>query len=223
MSQFLYETHCHSCAGSACASITPEELVREYHRAGYAGLVLTDHFFHGNTAISRDLPWEAWVKGYCEGYFRAQEAAKTLDFDVLFGIEHAYGNGYEVLCYGLSPEDLLHNPQLPDLELEDFALWVHGLGGIVVQAHPYRYSSSHSWLRKDILDGVEVFNAGLSPEQNAAAAQAARSAGLLETSGADTHHIYSQRIGKAGIWLPYRVTDSKLLAQAMKAKQHRLL
>ena len=46
---FLYETHVHTIKASACAWNTPKEMVQAYKQAGYAGMILTDHFIKGNT------------------------------------------------------------------------------------------------------------------------------------------------------------------------------
>ena len=98
---YRYETHCHSAQCSACAHSLSQDLVRAYREAGYAGLVLTDHFIFGNTCVDRTLPWDARMKAYYQAYLDANAAAEELDFDVIFGIEHAYGDGKEVLIYGI--------------------------------------------------------------------------------------------------------------------------
>ena len=41
---YQYELHCHTGGVSLCAAIPPKELVRKYEKAGYSGLVLTDHY-----------------------------------------------------------------------------------------------------------------------------------------------------------------------------------
>ena len=56
---FLYETHMHTCQGSACGRATGREQARVYRDAGYTGIIITDHFFGGNTAVDRRLPWAA--------------------------------------------------------------------------------------------------------------------------------------------------------------------
>ncbi len=133
---YLYETHCHSSQCSRCAVSTSQEMVRAYHRAGYAGLVLTDHFIWGNTAVDRRLPWEVRMQQYYDAYLAAREAARELDFDVIFGFEHAYGDGKEVLVYGVGLDFLLSNPDIPQLSLDEFARRIQNAGGIVIQAHP---------------------------------------------------------------------------------------
>ena len=52
MSLFLYETHLHTSEASACANVSGREQARIYRKAGYAGIIVTDHFFNGNTAVS---------------------------------------------------------------------------------------------------------------------------------------------------------------------------
>ena len=54
---YRYETHLHTCQGSACASATGAEMARAHLAAGYTGIFITDHFFNGNTAVPRELPF----------------------------------------------------------------------------------------------------------------------------------------------------------------------
>ena len=90
MSRYLYETHLHTKGVSACGSSEPEDYIEVYKRAGYTGLIVTDHFFNGNSGIESSLPWEEKVCKYCSGYERALAAAKGKDFDVFFGIEYNF-------------------------------------------------------------------------------------------------------------------------------------
>ena len=85
---YLYETHIHSKTASACAWNTPKEMVQAYKRAGYTGMILTDHFIKGNTRIPRDLDWASRMHMYYDAYLEAKEEGDKLDFDVVFGIEH---------------------------------------------------------------------------------------------------------------------------------------
>ena len=69
--RFLYETHVHTAESSACAHDTGAKMARAYKDAGYAGMIITDHFFYGNTAVDRSLPWSEWVERFCLGYEHA--------------------------------------------------------------------------------------------------------------------------------------------------------
>ena len=62
-------------------------------------MVVTDHFFNGNTAIDRSLPWEEKVELYCRGYENAKEEGDKIGLDVFFGVEWAF-HGDEFLLYG---------------------------------------------------------------------------------------------------------------------------
>lgn len=220
---YKYETHCHSSRCSRCAHSSPQELVHAYHKMGFAGLVLTDHFIHGNNCVDPSLPWEKQMQCYYDAYLEAKEAASPLDFDVIFGIEHAYGDGLEVLCFGLDLDFLLQNPDIPRLDLRDFAHRVHACGGILIHAHPYRWAGPELQLPLDILDGIEVFNAGNSPDKNRLARQLADQTGLIQTSGSDLHHIAEPKLGTAGITLPYRVATAKELVTALTGRHHSLI
>lgn len=221
--QYRYETHCHSSRCSRCAHSTPTELVKAYHEKGFSGLVLTDHFVHGNNCVDSELPWEAQMRCYYDAYLEAKEAAKELDFDVLFGIEHAYGGGLEVLCYGIDLDFLLSNPDIPQLGIREFASRVHEYGGILIHAHPYRWAGPELVLPMDILDGIEVYNAGNPQEKNDLAQQLAQGTDLIQTSGSDLHHVSEPKLGTAGILLPYRVRTETEWTAALKRKEHGMI
>ena len=158
---YLYETHTHSSNGSACSGCTAVELVRGYKEAGYAGMILTDHFTHGNTSVPRELSWGERMKMYYDAYLQAKEEGEKLDFDVFFGIEQTYGNGKEVLIYGIDLEFLMNHPELDTATIEEYANIIHEHGGILVHAHPYRsreYIIPNVVPRYDVCDGIEVYN-----------------------------------------------------------------
>lgn len=224
--EYRYETHCHCSQCSLCARSSSQELVRAYHDAGYAGLVLTDHFIFGNTAVSSSLPWAQRMRSYYQAFLDAKAAAEGLDFDVIFGIEHAYGDGKEVLIYGVELDFLLVNPDIPRLSLDEFVERIHQAGGIVIQAHPYRnrsYVNMAVGPRSDLVDGIEVYNACNAPGEDPQALALAGQKDFILTCGGDIHHASDPRIGAAGIVLPYRVKTSKELADALKRRDHKFL
>ena len=112
---YLYETHIHCNQASACARRTPEELVHAFKEVGYAGFILTDHFIHGSTCISKKLDWETRMRMYYDAYLNAKKEGDKIDFDVFFGIEHLYEKGKEVLVYGIDLDFLLAHPELEHL------------------------------------------------------------------------------------------------------------
>ena len=193
---YRYETHCHANLCSKCAHSSPQELVQAYKAAGFAGLVLTDHFIHGYTSVDQSLPWPERMNQYYQAYLDAKAIGDQLDFDVIFGIEHAYGGGQEVLVYGIDLQFLLEHPQIETASLEEFSRLVHEYGGILIQAHPYRRPCTPAIAC--YLDAVEIQNC--HPRQinrNELAVEYAKDHGLLGISGSDCHQKVD--IGRGGI------------------------
>ena len=224
---YLYETHCHCAQCSRCAHSSSREMVRSYHQAGYTGLVLTDHFIFGNTAVDRSLPWEARMARYESAYLEARKEGRNLDFDVIFGFEHYYGKGKEMLVYGIEPEFLIRHPEIDRLPVEEFAALMGRAGAVLIHAHPYRdryYIDMSFPPRLDLVDGVEVFNACSAPGEDVQALRAARQhRDWISTSGGDIHDAGDRRIGQGGILLPRRVNTARAFAQALKERDYRLL
>ena len=55
------EMHAHTSETSPCGSVPADTAVREYARAGYGGMVITDHF---NSSILESFPGSArerWI------------------------------------------------------------------------------------------------------------------------------------------------------------------
>lgn len=220
---YRYETHCHANLCSKCAHSTPAEMVRAYKAAGFAGLVLTDHFIHGYTSVDQALPWAQRMQCYYNAFLLAKAEGDQLDFDVIFGIEHAYGGGQEVLVYGIGLDFLMTHPEIETASLEDFSALVHAAGGILIQAHPYRYGGWEMPVRLDLLDGVEVYNAGNEPLKNRMALHKAQEWPCIYTAGADSHAASEPRVGTTGIALPYRISDGQALVAALKRADHKLI
>ncbi len=220
---YLYETHCHSSQCSRCAKSLSQEMVKAYQAAGYTGLVLTDHFIYGNTAVDRDLPWEMRMHQYYDAYLDAKTVGDELDFDVIFGFEHYYGSGKEMLVYGIDLDFLLANPDIPELPIDGFAQRVHEAGGLLIQAHPYRkryYINDVVPIRPDLVDGIEVYNAWNGPEENPQALALAKTGDFIYTSGGDTHADWDKMLGAAGIYLPRRVKTTQEFAEVLREKKH---
>lgn len=216
--------HQHTVAASACAHETPEEVVRGLKKAGYAGVVMTEHFYHGNTAVRRHQAWEDFVRPYADAFERAKKAAKKLDFDVLFGIEEGVGGGKEVLLYGITPAFLYAHPELRDARLPELAALVRAEGGLVVQAHPFRVRDyiRAPWeeLPVEHLDGIEVHNACNDDLSNLRAQALADKHGLIAVAGSDAHTSLSR--GRAGIACETRIRTERELADILRGGAYEL-
>ena len=190
--RFLYETHLHTSYASACAYSRGSEYIQRYKAMGYSGLIVTDHFYNGNTAISRDLPWKEWVTQFCRGYEEARNEGERQGFDVLFGWEETFDNCDDYLVYGLDKAWLLEHPEVRTWTRGEQYCAVKEAGGCVVQAHPFR---QHNYVQRIILstgcvDAVEVANAGNSEQSfDALAMHYAHTLNLPVTAGSDMHDV----------------------------------
>ena len=188
---YIFETHLHTCQGSACGVARGREYIDYMKKEGFDGIIVTDHFFNGNCAVPKDLPWKQRVDMYMSGYEEALEASKGRDFTVLFGIEFNF-QGDEFLIYGPGREWLLDQETILEADRQEVYRRVHEGGGIMVHAHPYRergyLSAIH--LTPSVCDGIEVYNAANKPNMNALAYEYAKKLDLPMTAGSDIHFMY---------------------------------
>jgi hypothetical protein len=188
---FKIETHMHTAESSACATATGAQQAVQYKVMGYDTIIITDHFFNGNTTVPPHFSWEERVNRFCLGYENAAKRGAEIGITVLFGLEYAW-NGTDLLTYGIDKKWLIRNPDLLDISVQEYCDRVHAHGGIIVHAHPFReadYIKEMKFLPK-YTDAVEVFNAGNSdPVWEERARWYAVQYGFPRTAGSDSHHI----------------------------------
>jgi hypothetical protein len=208
---YLYETHLHTACSSACAASKGSEYIRGYQDLGYSGIIVTDHFYNGNTAISRNLPWREWVNQFCQGYEEAKNEGEKRNFDVFFGWEETFDGCDDYLVYGLDKKWLLEHPEAQRWTRCEQYISVRAAGGCVVQAHPFR---QHRYIRRVILssgcvDAVEAANAGNHEQSyDALAMRYAQKLGLPMTAGSDIHEV--QQIDEEnlfGVYFEQKLND----------------
>ncbi|MDR0878680.1 MAG: histidinol-phosphatase, partial [Treponema sp.] len=106
---YLYETHLHTALSSACGVSLGSEYISRYIDLGYSGIIVTDHFYRGNTAICYRLTWRDWVNKFCRGYEETKEEGDRLGLDVFFGWEETFDGADDYLIYGLDKAWLLEH------------------------------------------------------------------------------------------------------------------
>lgn len=205
---YKYETHMHTSEGSACASSTGAEMALAHKQAGYEGIFVTDHFFNGNTAVPKDLPWEERVARFCLGYEHAKETGDQIGLQVYFGFEYAY-HGAEFLVYNLDKQWLIAHENLDQLPPREALELMHQGGAFIIQAHPFRERDyiDHIQLFPRDIDGVEAINAAHLGEEggrmNARAFAYAKMFDLPVTAGSDSHS--TKKLFSGGVAFPQRL------------------
>ena len=207
----MFETHLHTAETSGCAELSANQAVTLYHKNGYSGLVVTDHYvdtFFESAALS----WSDQIERFLTGYRAAKRAGDACGMTVLLGIELRFQhNANDYLVYGVTPEFLLKHPRLYTMNEQTFSDLAKRHGLLVIQAHPFR---DHNELCPiEYLDGIEVYNG--QPEhrnRNELALQAANRYALIGISGSDCHDVNSACTGGIEEVYPIR-SDKDLLAQ----------
>lgn len=195
---YLYETHMHTSQASKCAGSTGREMAEAAKKAGYAGVIITDHNWYGNNCIDSSLPWEQWVGAFCKGYEDAKSWGDANDFSVFFGYEANY-DATEFLIYGVDIDWLIRHPRIKNASVKEQYEMIHKEGGLVIHAHPFREEGYIPEIRlfPEYVDGVEAVNATHSchlsrhhnnPEFDIRAQAYAREHHLPMTAGSDIHN-----------------------------------
>lgn len=222
---YKYEMHLHTSACSACAVSTGEEMVVAAKEKGYSGIVITNHFYHGNTAISRKISWKEFVEAYKNDYLQAKKAGEKHGIQVLFGVEEGYDAGKEALIYGIDPDTFINNPDFLHMNINEMSAFVRENGGIIACAHPFRVRDYIPEPRKDpdtnLFDAAESYNACNSFEDNDLAEQLCKKANLARISGGDVHITCD--LGRSGLAFYEPITDNKQLVSAIKSGNYKLI
>ena len=201
------------------------QLVEALYCGGYSGCVLTNHFLSGNTSLDRKLKWEDFITAYSSDYRFAKKFAEKYDIDIIFGLEEHIGEGKEILCYGVTPDILIANPELASGNVQIWHRIMQENNCLCIQAHPFRsngFIENPGVLPARFIDGIEVFNAGNSETDNEAAEEfAVSNPCLIQLSGGDAHSV--SRVCKGGIESPCRIRNEKELVEVLKSGKYNLI
>lgn len=222
---FKYEMHLHTSEASKCGSNTGAEMARAHKEAGYAGIFVTNHAWGGNTCIDRELPYREWIEQYAQGYYNALEEGEKIGLQVFFGMEAGF-SGTEFLIYGVTPEWMADHEELWDADIPEQYRIIHGGGGIVMHAHPFREEWYIPEIRlfPDCVDGIEMINATHSshlskahndPMYDERAIEYARKYNMPTCAGSDVH---STNVFGGGIMCRKRIKSDRELIDLILSK-----
>lgn len=212
MKKYLYETHCHTSEVSTCGEVAAKEAVENYIRAGYSGIVITDHFNADTFEHMQTKSYDEMVSHYLTGYNAAKEAAKGR-LSVFLGLElRFYENFNDYLVYGVTEEFLRSHTDLMEMGIEKFFSLAHQNGIVIFQAHPFR--NNMTMVNPVFIDGIEVYNGNPRHDSRNDIARAwAEKFGKKMSSGSDYHE--EGDLARGGIVTREQVTNISGLIRAL--------
>jgi predicted metal-dependent phosphoesterase TrpH len=155
---------------SSCSHSAPESMCREAIKTGLSGIGLTEH----------DKWWPTLKLGRLRLTFP--------DLTIFRGIECSNAEGHFLVFL---PEHTSVEEIGPGT-LKWLVQKVHGLAGIVIWAHPFRYDRSiPSWLVDVPLDGIEVASTNMDEKANDLSLEVAKTYGITQLENSDAHDTNS--------------------------------
>jgi predicted metal-dependent phosphoesterase TrpH len=158
------DLHIHSFYSFNDGVNSPEDIIKQAIKVGLDSIAITDH-------------------DTMNGFFKARNYAKKLDFDLVPGMEISSREGH---ILGLFIEE-----EIPkNISAKETIEMIHRQGGLAIAAHPY------DLLRKGIgdlvkklkFDAIEVMN-GRNYLANGKARKVAEELNIAVTGGSDAHII----------------------------------
>lgn len=223
---YRIEMHAHTTPQSTCGELLPEEVIGLYHKKGYDGVVITNHFM-GYVNYGECLTGD-YMKGdtkedklalYLEAFRRAKAEAEKCGMKAYLGIEirFAQENNNDYLIYGADEKvvDICYD----HLEgtVEEFRKNVKLDKSVFVQAHPFR--PGIELVNPELLDGVETFN--MHPGHNSGVGFSCRYAKensvKIKTAGSDFHHKDRNHEAVSALRTRVLPEDSFGLAEILKS------
>ena len=211
---FTVDLHLHTTRGSADSNLSPKDLIERARAIGIGAVCITEHDNIWDLKEIAAIATDAGV--LC---LRGMEVTTEMGHIGVFGLSEYVGGIYK---------------------LRELRKVVDGLGGIMVANHPFRYKLDprFSFINEDhepidpthperaakleifrVCDAVEALNGACSEEENLFALKVARTLGLAEVAGSDSHSANS--VGFVTTLLPSPVRTERELIDAIKARTTR--
>ena len=185
---FFLDTHIHTKEVGPCGQVDTPTLISLYKKAGYDGLIITDHLSSLCPIMQTSLPWKQKIDSFFTGYNFAKYFGEKVGITVLPGFEITFTNNpNDYLVYGVTKEWLYEHEDIYTTNIEYFSnLIVNSTDAVIIQAHPFRKNLTPQ--KPPLIHGMEVYNGNPRHDsQNHEAEIFAEKHNLIPTSGSDFH------------------------------------
>ena len=216
---YLYETHLHTKESSGCARVPAAEAVMMYVKAGYSGIVVTDHFSKNNYRELGAKSWGGYIDLFLKGY-RAAKAAAPQGFPVFLGIEIRFSNcNNDYLVFGAEEALLRGSEFIFNSNPGKFRAFCDKKGLLFIQAHPFR--NNMTIIDPKYLHGIETVNRHPRHDtRNDIAELWAEKWNLIRLSGSDFHEDEDLALG--GIYTKEKISSNQQFIDILKSGSYEL-
>ncbi|MGH7840634.1 MAG: PHP domain-containing protein [Candidatus Binataceae bacterium] len=211
---FTVDLHLHTTRGSADSNLSPGDLIERARAIAIGAVCITEH---DNLWDLQEIAPQAEAAGVV--CLRGMEVTTELGHVGVFGLDEYVGGIYK---------------------LAGLRKVVDERGGIMIANHPFRYKLDprFTFMNADdepidpahperaakleiiqMCDAIEVLNAACSEEENQFALRVARTVGLAEVAGSDSHSANS--VGVATTLFSEPIRSERELIDAIRARKSR--
>lgn len=178
---FTFDIHLHTDYYSSCSVISPEQLIQRAIEMRLDGIAITEHGIRWPDAKFDDLRTLADPHGLI--LINGQEVHTSSPRNGMEG---------EFLVFGV------RKSLGADFSAKELVQIVHGAGGILIAAHPYkwsrlgkeRYYGAGDRVYELDLDAIELYHPHHDAESLTKVRQAMKKLGLPGTGGSDAHQLH---------------------------------
>jgi predicted metal-dependent phosphoesterase TrpH len=160
------------------------------------------------------------------GYEGAKREGDKIGLDIYFGFEYGLG-GNDFLIYNFGGDKILAYPEIMTDSFEKVAERIHGEGGFIIHAHPFReeiYITQPGRVFPEFTDAVEIFNTNQLSGVNLKAREYADKYKLLKTGGSDSHTVNAYANGlKGGVAFAQKPESLEDIISLIKQDKHVVL
>ena len=217
---FLLDTHIHTSEVSSCAKVDAETMVFLYKKAGYHGVIITDHLTSENPTQG-SFSWKQKIDTFFSGYDAAKFYGEKIGLTVLPGFEISFTtHPNDFLVYGITKTWLYKHENICSGSVEHFSNLTRNTNSLIIQAHPFR--RERGLQKSAALHGIEVFNG--NPRHNSnnnKALEYAEANNLIQTSGSDFHQ--TEDCGRGGMFFRTPVSNIEDFIHMVKTDSPKLV
>lgn len=210
------EMHCHT-DGSSCADYNIKDIVNEYVKAGFGGLVVTNHYAYREYVRQGFSNPSEYAKAFLSWIDDAEKAGKEKNLKIFFGMEvRLTYNNTEYMLYGFDKDFVLNNDEIYSLTQEQLFDLANRHNIFMYQTHPFRDNVNVGDPR--FMHGAECFNGHYHHNNNnAISKEFCEKNNLVKTFGTDFHHD-DQPITTA-ILVPNEISDNIELTKYIRSNE----